>query len=208
MSLSLRNLVPTPILSHTHTSPASFFDFWDPTFNWRIYRRELQFSKQSRLLTYSPTILTISLIGHIICLFLHPWAQAHSCTYVLCMFQYILYTTNIITLSMFIDSTTISVPKCLTIEEQKDQVARDKRWWKYWGQAIWSAKHWTFCFGLYHCKMLYSTLQALNSVKCSNPPSMPICPRQFVIGCVHHKPLSKLHLWFYPRHKKSFCKGA
>jgi hypothetical protein len=95
-----------------------------------------------------------------------------------------LYTTNIITLFYVHWFNNNSVPKCLTIEEQKDQVARDKRWWKYWGQAIWSAKHWNLCFGLYQCKMLYSTLQALNSVKCSNPPSMPICPRQFVVGCV------------------------
>lgn len=50
--LSLRNLVPTPILSHTLHLQA--FLTLGPYIQLRIYRRELQFSKQSRLLTPPP----------------------------------------------------------------------------------------------------------------------------------------------------------
>ncbi len=50
MSLSLRNLVPTPILSHTLHLQA--FLTLRPYIQLRIDRRELQFSKQSRLLPH------------------------------------------------------------------------------------------------------------------------------------------------------------
>ncbi len=52
VSLSLRNLIPTPILSHT--LHLQVFLTWGPYLQLRIYRRELQFSKQSRLLTPPP----------------------------------------------------------------------------------------------------------------------------------------------------------
>ncbi len=92
MSLSLRNLVPTLILSlalslshthtHTYTSPASFFDFGTLHSTENLYRRETPVLKTIK--APPPTILTISLIGHIIHLFLHPLGTSllflHICT--------------------------------------------------------------------------------------------------------------------------------
>jgi hypothetical protein len=89
MSLSLRNLVPTPMLSlslslylsHTLTSPASFFDFGTLHSTENLYRRETPVLKTIK--APPPTILTISLIGHIIRLFSSPLGTSlflHICT--------------------------------------------------------------------------------------------------------------------------------
>ncbi len=142
--------------------------------------------------------------------FFTPWAQAsYSCTYVPWMFQYILYTTtNIITLFHVHWFNNNSVPKCLSREEQKIKLPETKGWWKYWNWAsnlvCKSTGPLLFEDITVKCSLLH--LASLESGKCSNPPSMPICPLQFVLGCVHHKPLSKLHLWFYPRHKNHFVR--